>query len=629
MFLFLFLLKQSETNPAPIFDLSACRLSELPSGVYSKCKVFRKDKLVLCNNLFTKLPNNVNNQLSELKELRYLDLNHNRLTKLTSKISFLVNLEELHLNDNKLKSLPESLALLKKLRTINISDNCLDCFPFVFTRCKNLMCINVKHNAKIKQLPVELIKLNKLQSLLIDSDNIEYPNKDVTSKGLSTTVDDLSGYLVEDDASEEEITKPKCNKDESDDDDYDEQGKHEEEKKKQLIECEKRLLNDMKAQQNLSSAYEMKKKLLLNELYSEQVNIAKDLADLQVKKIQHKSSLIKKLTVLEQHSKKLIESISKWENRRQQQQSILDEIEETEKRILSRHNSMPLKKNAILKAMQSSLSEERRDNQYSPDLELLMRSKVANQELVRERLSREHELQRGAFELLQRERDEQHQMISNQIRLVENELLALTQAEMQRKSFNLEAMMTSVSEHRSCLAMVLAQLLDEKEQRECFIHNVVEALEEKRHDLPDSNQSEDFWLIQYQRLMTEESVENQLQTLNISDENVKQVLIRCDKPIVPYLHIFVDQNLSFSQLLEMSEKDFLTIGIDDFNVAELIKDAIEEVRESICPSAPPYSVSDEDEPSPSAPPLTKFWFQIECVICLSAEVSILCFALKY
>jgi hypothetical protein len=38
---------QARENPEPVFDLSDCGLKQVPSGIYSLCRVFRKESLYL------------------------------------------------------------------------------------------------------------------------------------------------------------------------------------------------------------------------------------------------------------------------------------------------------------------------------------------------------------------------------------------------------------------------------------------------------------------------------------------------------------------------------------------------------------------------------------------------------
>lgn len=38
---------QAREDPEPVFDISECKLKSVPAGIYSLCKVFRKEKLFL------------------------------------------------------------------------------------------------------------------------------------------------------------------------------------------------------------------------------------------------------------------------------------------------------------------------------------------------------------------------------------------------------------------------------------------------------------------------------------------------------------------------------------------------------------------------------------------------------
>ena len=38
---------QAQESPEPVYDLSECALKNVPSGVYSRCKVMRKEGLLL------------------------------------------------------------------------------------------------------------------------------------------------------------------------------------------------------------------------------------------------------------------------------------------------------------------------------------------------------------------------------------------------------------------------------------------------------------------------------------------------------------------------------------------------------------------------------------------------------
>lgn len=85
MFLF-----QARETPEPEFDLSDCRLSEVPSGVFVLCRVLLKDRLLLQSNQLRSLKGG--GELIELRRLQSINLSSNNFVKLPSDFSLLENL---------------------------------------------------------------------------------------------------------------------------------------------------------------------------------------------------------------------------------------------------------------------------------------------------------------------------------------------------------------------------------------------------------------------------------------------------------------------------------------------------------------------------------------------------------
>ncbi|XP_026476564.1 E3 ubiquitin-protein ligase LRSAM1-like [Ctenocephalides felis] len=88
-------------NPEPVFDLSECDLKQVPQGIFTLCKVFRKEVLLLHNNRLSSLDNG--GSINDLNLLTILDLHKNLLVTLPQSINVLTNLRELYLNNNRLK----------------------------------------------------------------------------------------------------------------------------------------------------------------------------------------------------------------------------------------------------------------------------------------------------------------------------------------------------------------------------------------------------------------------------------------------------------------------------------------------------------------------------------------------
>ncbi|KAG8229622.1 hypothetical protein J437_LFUL002347, partial [Ladona fulva] len=168
-------------NPEPIFDISDCALKAVPSGIYSLCKVFRKDALFLQENQLTSLYGGGN--LQDLVLIQMLNLESNHLTTLPPEISALKSLQILKVNNNKLKSLPDSIGDLPKLQEFNLSNNSLKSIPSTIGNLKRLQNLDL-HSNKIKALPKELCQAICLRELNIDCENMLYPPKEICLNGI-------------------------------------------------------------------------------------------------------------------------------------------------------------------------------------------------------------------------------------------------------------------------------------------------------------------------------------------------------------------------------------------------------------------------------------------------------------
>ena len=74
-----------------MYDISECGLKSVPAGVFSKCKVLRKEALLLQSNELTLLSGGGN--VADMAEvLQVLDLHANHLEKLPEEIGMLKQL---------------------------------------------------------------------------------------------------------------------------------------------------------------------------------------------------------------------------------------------------------------------------------------------------------------------------------------------------------------------------------------------------------------------------------------------------------------------------------------------------------------------------------------------------------
>ena len=241
----------------------------------------------------------------------------------------------------------------------------------------------------------------------------------------------------------------------------------------------------------------------------------------------------------------------------------------------------------------------------------------------------QEQLQRQAFEALQRIRDYQNESITNQMLLIENELTELSRAEMQKRDNRSDTILTDIRCQRAKLAQLLARLLKQKRQRELQLREQLHQMERRRMQVDD----QDFWLVQYQCLLQRQPIDAQIRQFVI-DEAIGRVLTAVQKVyerIADYLPLFGD--MTFERLNAMRDKQLLGLGIDDYELCKLIRDKLDEHRDNMTGAAssshsedhtPTAPSSDESTPTPPEQAVLEFAddHRTECsVVHCSAVVS--------
>ena len=123
--------------------------------------------LNLEENRITTLPA----EIGTLKQLQFLYLGGNIITELPKEIGGLILLEELSLRANKLTTLSEELGKLVNLRKIDISSNSLEKLPAGLKGCNKLEVLLADNNI-LADLPEELGGLKKLLILDLRSNKL-------------------------------------------------------------------------------------------------------------------------------------------------------------------------------------------------------------------------------------------------------------------------------------------------------------------------------------------------------------------------------------------------------------------------------------------------------------------------
>ena len=213
-----------------------------------------------------------------------------------------------------------------------------------------------------------------------------------------------------------------------------------------------------------------------------------------------------------------------------------------------------------------------------------------------------------------------------QIGYIEYELLRLSSLELRKKKSGLKYGSTNMLEQRTTLASLLHSLLSEKEEREDELSNYLLSLKDCRQNEKDK---EDFWLIQYQRLLAMKPAG----------------LIEAEEQLDPKVHAFLEfanaqdltpvfarHKLTYEQLMEFNEEDFSNLGIGGATYHGLQRSLHQYLAkmklEPSSPTAPSAEESDDLPSAPaledeaSAPPIEEQFVESECVICINASCNV-------
>ena len=182
-------------------DLFHNTLTSLPESIGNLQLLF---SLHLFHNTLTSLPASIGN----LQALEWLDLSHNTLTSLPASIGHLEILQSLRLGNNQVTSLPDSFGNLPTLRELFLENNQLTSLPdlklgkLIFLTAsgnrlrrlpeslgnsKNLTTLALGNNF-LKDLPENLTRLDRLESVFMDSNRLHDPKEMCKLVGSSSVL---------------------------------------------------------------------------------------------------------------------------------------------------------------------------------------------------------------------------------------------------------------------------------------------------------------------------------------------------------------------------------------------------------------------------------------------------------
>ncbi|XP_062937695.1 E3 ubiquitin-protein ligase LRSAM1 isoform X2 [Cynocephalus volans] len=577
-----------EAGADDILDISKCELSEIPFGAFATCKVLQKKVLDLHDNQLTALPDDI----GQLTALQVLNVERNQLTYLPRSIGNLSQLQTLSVKDNRLKDLPDTLGELRSLRTLDISEN------------------------EIQRLPQMLAHVRTLETLSLDASAMVYPPQEVCGAGTAAIQQFLckesgleyyppSQYLLpvlEQDGAENSRDNPDGPTDRLSREEVEWQNrfsdyeKRKEQKMLEKLEFERRLELGQREHAQLLQQSNSQKDEILQTVKEEQSRLEQGLSERQRYLDAERQQLLEQLKQTEQNISNRIQKLLQENQRQKKSSEILKSLENERIRMeqlmsITQEETENLRRRDIASAMQQMLTESCKNRliqmAYETQRQNLVQQACSSMAEMDERFQQilswqqmdqnkaisqilqESAMQKAAFEALQVKRDRMHQQIRNQIKLIETELLQLTQLELKRKSLDTETLQERISEQRWALSSLLQQLLKEKKQREEELRDILMELEAK-----SETKQENYWLIQYQRLLNQKPL-----SLKLQEEGMERQLVALlvELSAEHYLPIFAHHRISLDMLSRMSPRDLAQVGVSEAGLQQQILRRVQEL----------------------------------------------------
>ncbi|XP_037653929.1 E3 ubiquitin-protein ligase LRSAM1 isoform X2 [Choloepus didactylus] len=634
-----------EAGADDILDISKCELSEIPFGAFATCKVLQKKVLIVhTNHLTSLLPKSCS--LLSLATIKVLDLHDNQLAALPDDIGQLTALQVLNVERNQLTYLPRSIGDLIQLQTLNVKDNKLKELPDTLGELRSLRTLDISQN-EIQRLPQMLAHVRTLETLSLDASSMIYPSPEVCGAGTKAIQQFLckesgldyyppSQYLLpvlEQDGAENPQDSPDGPTDRFSREEVEWQNrfsdyeKRKEQKMLEKLEFERRLELGQREHAQLFQQSNSQKDEILQSVKEEQSRLEQGLSERQRYLDAERQRLQEQLKQTEQNISTRIQKLLEENQRQKKNSEILKSLENERIRMeqlmsITQEETENLRRREIASAMQQMLTESYQLIQvaYESQRQNLVKQACSSMAEMDERFQQilswqqmdqnkaisqilqESAMQKAAFEALQVKKDLMHRQIRNQ---------------------------EMISEQRWALSSLLQQLLKEKKQREEELREILMELEAK-----SETKQENYWLIQYQRLLNQKPL-----SLKLQEEGLERQLVALlvELSAEHYLPVFAHHRISLDTLSRMSPEDLAKVGISETGLQHEILHRVQELLdvaripelkppkgEVLRPPEPPTAPQEPPElVRPSAPPAELEAQISECVVCLEREAQMI------
>ncbi|XP_015135140.2 E3 ubiquitin-protein ligase LRSAM1 isoform X4 [Gallus gallus] len=638
-----------EAGADDVLDISKCELLEVPYGAFATCKVLQKKVLIIhTNNLTSLVPKSCS--LLSLITVKVLDLHDNQLASLPADIGQLTSLQVLNLERNLLKCLPQSIGDLAQLQVLNVKGNKLRELPATVSGLRSLRTLNVSENL-LQELPRVLAHVRTLETLTLDASSMTYPSPDICSAGTESIQQFLckecgiayyppSEYVLpalESDGGETSVdgvdrTVHKYLEEESKwQNKFSDYEKRKEKKMQEKLEFERRLNMGQREHALLVQQINNQKGEILQTVREDQMRLEEGLTKHQRHLEEERLKLLQQLKQAEQGIASRIQKLIEDNQRQKQSSDILKSLENERLRMeqlmaITQEETEHLRRREVASAMQQMLAES-----YKNKL-IQMTYESRRQDLVSQACSSLAEMDQKFQQILAWQQMDQNKAVSQ----------ILQQSEMQKAAF--EALQVKkdlmhrqirnqgmIMEQRQALGYLLQQLLKEKKQREEELQQILLEMEAK-----SETKQENYWLIQYQRLLNQKPLSLKLQEEGLEKQLVNLLIELSAEQYVP---VFAHHRISLEMLSTMTASDLEKMGIAETGLQHAILRRAQEIlavakmipellrtEDAEIPAAAQPSAPEEEAPSsvvPTAPLLQWDEKKSECVVCMEQEAQMI------
>ncbi|XP_075026609.1 E3 ubiquitin-protein ligase LRSAM1 isoform X2 [Calonectris borealis] len=638
-----------EAGADDILDISKCELSEVPYGAFATCKVLQKKVLIIhTNNLTSLVPKSCS--LLSLVTVKVLDLHDNQLASLPADIGQLTSLQVLNLERNLLKCLPQSIGDLAQLQMLNVKGNKLKELPATVSGLRSLRTLDISENT-LQELPRVLAHIRTLETLTLDASSMTYPSPDICSAGTESIQQFLckecgiayyppSQYLLpalESDGGGTSVdgvdrAVHKYLEEESEwQNKFLDYEKRKEKKMQEKLEFERRLNMGQREHALLVQQINSQKDEILQTVREDQMRLEEGLTKHQRYLEEERLKLLQQLKQAEQGIASRIQKLLEDNQRQNQSSDILKSLENERIRMeqlmaITQEESEHLRKREVASAMQQMLAES-----YKNKL-IQMTYESRRQDLVNQACSSLAEMDQKFQQILAWQQLDQSKAVSQILQEIEMQKAAFEALQVKKDLMHRQIRNQGViTEQRQALGYLLQQLLKEKKQREEELRQILLEMEAK-----SETKQENYWLIQYQRLLNQKPI-----SLKLQEEGLEQQLVNLliELSAEQYVPVFAHHRISLQALSTMTASDLEKIGVVEAGLQRAILKRTQEILavaktipellrtvDAEVPAAPEPSAPFEEPASPvvpMAPPLQWNEKSSECVVCMEQETQMI------